>query len=241
VQWVEVGLVRPNPEQPRKSFDPAALDELACSLKQHGVLQPIVVRSHAEGFELVSGERRLRAAQLAGLDRIPAWIRDDIREDARLELALVENLQRQDLDAMERAEGYQRMVRTLGITQDQVAERVGLKRSTVANHIRLLELPRVAQDAVRQGLLTMGHARALLAVPDKDAIAGLVERIVREAWSVRDVELWGREAARKATTSKGPRRPRRRRRGLWSWNRGFASASGRRSPSATRTGSAARS
>lgn len=197
LQMVLLAQIRANPEQPRKTFDPLALEELASSLKRHGLLQPIVVRPVVDGYELVSGERRFRAAQLAGIDRLHAWIREDVRDEARLELALIENLQRQDLDAMERAEGFDRMVKTLGLTQDEVAERVGLRRSTVANHLRLLDLPRVAQDAVRQGLLTMGHARALLAVADRDSIPGLVERIVRENWSVRDVEVWAREASRK--------------------------------------------
>lgn len=197
LQELPLSKITANPEQPRKTFDPLALEELASSLKLHGLLQPIVVRPVGAGYELVSGERRYRAAQLAGLDRLHAWVRDDVRDEARLELALIENLQRQDLDAMERAEGFDRMLKTLSLTQDEVAERVGLRRSTVANHLRLLELPRVAQDAVRQGLISMGHARALLAVPDRDSIPGLVERIVRENWSVRDVEVWAREASRK--------------------------------------------
>lgn len=180
--------IRPNPHQPRKTFDPAALEELSDSIRRHGVLQPIVVRPVGTGYELVSGERRLRASQLAGRTTIPASIRSDISDDQMLELAMVENLQRQDLDAMERATGYRLMMDSLQITQEQVAEKVGLKRATVANHLRLLELPAPAQEAVRRGLISMGHARALLGLADSKQVLGLVERIAREDLSVRTVE-----------------------------------------------------
>jgi ParB family chromosome partitioning protein len=190
-----LAALKPNPQQPRKTFDPSALAELTDSIRRHGVLQPIVVRPAGEGYQIVSGERRWRAAQAAGLKAIPATIRRDISDEQLLEIALVENLQRQDLDAMERATGYQDMMRALNLTQEQVAERVGLKRSTVANHLRLLELPPVAQDAVRKGLISMGHARALLAVPNTKHQAQLVERIAREDLSVRQVELLARGMA----------------------------------------------
>lgn len=187
--------LRPNPQQPRKAFDPSALAELTDSIRRHGVLQPIVVRPAGDGYQIVSGERRFRAAQAAGLKSIPATVRRDITDDQLLELALVENLQRQDLDAMERAVGYQDMMQALHLTQEQVAERVGLKRSTVANHLRLLELPPTAQEAVRKGLISMGHAKALLAVPNPKHQLQLVERISREDLSVRQVELLARGMA----------------------------------------------
>jgi ParB family chromosome partitioning protein len=189
--------LQPNPHQPRKTFDASALAELTDSIRRHGVLQPIVVRPAGDGYEIVSGERRWRAAQAAGLKTIPATVRRNISDDQMLELALVENLQRQDLDAMERAAGYQDLMKALNLTQEQVAERVGLKRSTVANHLRLLELPLTAQDAVRKGLISMGHARALLAIANPKHQVQLVERIARDDLSVRQVELLARGLAAK--------------------------------------------
>jgi ParB family transcriptional regulator, chromosome partitioning protein len=185
---LSIEAIRPNPHQPRKTFDQTALEELSDSIRRHGVLQPIVVRPVGTGYELVSGERRLRASRLAGRTTIPASIRNDISDDQMLELAMVENLQRQDLDAMERATGYRLMMDSLQITQEQVAEKVGLKRATVANHLRLLDLPVPAQDAVRRGLISMGHARALLGLTSPNQVLGLVERIAREDLSVRTVE-----------------------------------------------------
>jgi len=200
-QELEIARVRPNPNQPRKTFEPQALEELTASIRQHGVLQPIVVRPSGSGFEIVSGERRWRASQAAGRLTIPATVRPDIRDDQMLELALVENLQRQDLDAMERARGYQDMMETLQITQEQVAEKVGLKRATVANHLRLLDLPQQAQEAVRKGLISMGHARALLGVSRPERLLALVERIAREDLSVREVEHIVREQPKAAPTA----------------------------------------
>jgi ParB family chromosome partitioning protein len=192
--------LRPNPHQPRRTFDAPALEELTESIRRHGILQPIVVRPadrDAEGrsYEIVSGERRWRASRMAGRTTIPVTIRE-VDSDQMLELALVENLQRQDLDAIERATGYQQMMRALRVTQEQVAEKVGLKRSTVANHLRLLELPAAAQDAVRRNLISMGHARALLGLADAAKVMVLVERIARQDLSVREVERLVREAGR---------------------------------------------
>ncbi len=159
-----VDQIRPNPFQPRRHFEPSALEELAQSIRQHGLLQPIVVRAAASGFELISGERRLRASKLAGRTTIPAIVRPNVTDKDLLELALVENVQRQDLDAIERALGFRRMQDELAMTQEAVADRVGLKRSTVANHLRLLDLPQTVQEGIAKGLISMGHARALLAV-----------------------------------------------------------------------------
>ncbi|MBL8858496.1 MAG: ParB/RepB/Spo0J family partition protein [Planctomycetes bacterium] len=189
--------LKPNPQQPRKTFEPSALAELTDSVRRHGVLQPIVVRPVSDGYEIVSGERRWRASKAAGLKTIPVTVRHDISDEQMLELALVENLQRQDLDALERAQGYQQMMETLKLTQEQVAEKVGLKRTTVTNHLRLLDLPPAAQEALRRGVITMGHARALLAVSDPKRQIGLVERIAREDLSVRQVEQLARESAAK--------------------------------------------
>jgi ParB family chromosome partitioning protein len=180
--------ILPNRFQPRKRFDDAALSELAQSLRTHGLLQPIVVRDSPPGFELISGERRWRAAKLAGLTAIPALIRPDVSDQEMLELALVENVQREDLDAIERAQGFRSMMTTLKITQEEVAKKVGLQRATVANHLRLLELPQEIQDAVSKGLVSMGHARAILALRSPREQLRALERAVREGLSVRQLE-----------------------------------------------------
>jgi ParB family transcriptional regulator, chromosome partitioning protein len=186
-QRLPLAEIRANPFQPRTEFDAEGLEELAASIRQHGILQPVVVRRSASGFELVSGERRLRASKLAGLTSIPAMVREQVSDDEMLELAMVENLQRRDLDPMERARGYQRMIDQLKLTQAQVAERVGLKRSTVTNHLRLLELPPGIHAQLANGQLTMGHAKALLAADEAQRQALAVE-IVHEGLSVREAE-----------------------------------------------------
>jgi ParB family chromosome partitioning protein len=185
---IELDRIEPNPFQPRKTLDPAGLEELTESIRSHGILQPIVVRNKGAGFELIAGERRWRAARLAGLRQVPAVIRDGVSDQDMLELALVENVQRRDLDPIERAQGFQALQEALGLTQEQVAERVGLKRSTVTNHLRLLELPQPVQDAVARGLVGMGHARALLGLTSERDRLRLLEQAVREDLSVREVE-----------------------------------------------------
>ncbi|MCH2102536.1 MAG: ParB/RepB/Spo0J family partition protein [Planctomycetes bacterium] len=180
--------IKPNSQQPRLRFDEAALESLRDSIKLHGVIQPIAVRRAGDGFELISGERRLKAAKMAGLQTIPAAIHDDVSDQASLEWAMVENLQREDLDPIERAKGFQDMMQRLGLTQDQVAERVGLKRSTITNHLRLLDLPAEVQDALIQRLLSMGHARAIAGVAGDRAQLTLMEKVIREGWSVRQTE-----------------------------------------------------
>lgn len=203
VQEIPLDRIHPNGQQPRRTFEPGAMEELTESIRQHGVLQAIVVRPSGDGYELVAGERRTRAARAAGLQFIPATIRSDISDQNLLELALVENVQRQDLDPIERARGYRQMADQLGLTQEQVADRVGLKRATVANHMRLLELPELAQQAVQSGLVSMGHARALLGLARPERIPELVGRIVREGLSVRDVEAAVRAEVRPATPTSG--------------------------------------
>lgn len=194
---IELTRIQPNPKQPRRTFDEAALSELALSLKEHGVLQPVVLREVASGFELISGERRWRAAKLAGLTRIPATVRKNVSDAEMLELALVENVQRQDLDPIERARGFRAIIESLGITQEEAARKVGLQRASVANHIRLLELPMPVQDAVSRGLLSFGHARAILGIESAVGRIAAMERAVREGLSVRQIE----ESARKAGSS----------------------------------------
>lgn len=185
---IEVDKIRPNPHQPRTRFDAGNLEELTASIARHGVLQPIVVRPKGDEYELISGERRLRASRAAGKATIPVTVRADIVDGQMLELALVENLQRSDLDPMERAMGFRELMESMELTQEAVAERVGLKRSTVANHLRLLDLPGAVQDMLAQNLLQMGHARALLGVRGEKACVRLAGEAARKALSVREVE-----------------------------------------------------
>jgi ParB family chromosome partitioning protein len=163
---IDIDRILPNSHQPRKSFDETALDELAGSIREHGVVQPIVVRSLDDGFfQLIAGERRWRAAQRAGLGRVPAVIRE-AGEHAALELALIENLQREDLNPIEEAQAYERLIVDFGMTQEEVARRVGKNRATVANMLRLLRLPIEVQQWLRENQLTTGHAKALLSLSD---------------------------------------------------------------------------
>jgi ParB family chromosome partitioning protein len=173
--------------QPRSEFDDAKLAELAASIKESGVLQPIIVRPAALGYEVVAGERRLRAARVAGLTEVPAIVRR-YSDDEVLVLSLIENIQRQDLNAVDKALAYRKLANHLGATHEEVARRLGLDRSSVSNMIRLLDLPKEVQDLLRGGAITMGHARALLALRDEVAQLRLAERIVKEDLSVRVVE-----------------------------------------------------
>lgn len=209
---LSIASIRPNPHQPRRTFDPAHLEELTESIRRHGVLQPVVVRPRGKGYELISGERRWRASKLAGRDTVPAVVRHDVTDDAMLELALVENVQREDLNPLERARGYQDMIEALGLTQEAVAERVGLKRATIANHVRLLELPESVQQLVAGGGLSMGHARALLGLPKDAARKRLARETVDEDLSVRAVEervraLNGGEGAEKKSSREAAEKP----------------------------------
>lgn len=202
---LELDAIRPNPHQPRENFSPAGLEELRQSISNHGILQPVVVRRTEAGYELVSGERRWRAARLAGLRTIPAVLRSVVTDAEMLELALVENVQREDLDPIERARGFRQMMTALNLTQEQVAARVGLKRSSVANLIRLLDLPDSIQQAVSGGALSMGHARALLAVEDPGKLLDLASAAVREDLSVREVEHRVRRLAEPLPAEERPR------------------------------------
>jgi ParB family transcriptional regulator, chromosome partitioning protein len=182
-----IDSITPNPNQPRKDFDDKALRELSASLRQSGVLQPVVVRRLGEGYQLVVGERRWRAARLAGITRIPAVIREASDAES-LELALVENLLREDLNPMEEAEAYQRLLAEFGWTQEELAQRVARDRSSVANCLRLLKLPDLIQADLRAGRLTMGHARALLSLDSPAEQLRLREQILAHSWSVRATE-----------------------------------------------------
>ena len=177
--------VSPNPQQPRIQFDADSINELAASIRRHGILQPIVVSRHGDGYELVAGHRRVLAARAAGKTTIPAVIREDVRD--RLELALVENLQRADLNAIETARAYKLLMETYDLTQEQLADRVGKSRSHVANMLRTLSAPQPLQDAVMEGKISEGHLRALLPLPLSDALSALGQIVAREL-SVRDAE-----------------------------------------------------
>ncbi len=188
VAELDIETVRPNPYQPRKDFDETALDELAASVRQLGIIQPITVRALGDGlYELISGERRLRASRRAGLKRIPAYVREADTEEM-LEMAIVENVQREDLNPVEIALGYQRLMEEIGLTQEQVADKVGKNRSTVANLLRLLKLPPRVQASLREGTLSSGHARTLVSIEDEDALLALHRTILDEGLSVREVE-----------------------------------------------------
>jgi len=205
---IPVGAIAPNPRQPRTAFADETLDALARSIREVGVLQPVVVRRTDEGgYALVAGERRLRAARIAGLATIPAVIRDS--DDAEsLREALIENLHREDLGALELAEAFQELLEDLGATQEDLAERLGVSRPHVTNTIRLLQLPPEIQQLLAQGSLSAGHARALLALPDAEAQVTLALRAAAEALSVREVEelvrAYGEPAAKQARKPAAP-------------------------------------
>jgi ParB family chromosome partitioning protein len=184
---VPVHAIAPNPRQPRESFDEESLAALARSIQEVGVLQPIVVRLRDDGYELVAGERRLRAARMAGLATIPAVIRE-ADETESLREALIENIHRQDLAALELASAFQELLEDLGVSQEALAERLGYSRAHIANTIRLLNLPGEVQRMLAEGSLTAGHARALLALPDREAQSSLALRAAAEGLSVRQIE-----------------------------------------------------
>ena len=186
---LSVADIGPNPFQPRTRFDDVALNELAASIKVSGVLQPVLVRRHADGYQLVVGERRLRAAQLAGLDRIPAILRDvDDRE--MMELALIENIQREDLNPIDEAKAYKSLVSTVGLTHDELSERVGKQRSSITNAMRLLSLPVEVQDMVSRGTLSAGHARALLGLDAAGDQLAAARYVLAKGFSVRRTEAF---------------------------------------------------
>ena len=212
-----IDLVQRNPQQPRKHFDEAELNDLVVSIRTHGVLQPILVRPIADGkYEIVAGERRWRAAQRAGLHSIPAVIRE-LNEVEVLEIAIVENVQRMDLNPIEEAQGFQALIDRFGRTQQDIAEAVGKSRPHIANMLRLLKLPDDLQEMVRDGRLSSGHARAILTAPDP---RGLAQRAISEGLNVREVERLaqhgeGRKARARAHRSSRPK-PRAPTRARWS-------------------------
>jgi ParB family chromosome partitioning protein len=198
-----VALLDPNPFQPRQGMEPQGLDHLKASILEHGILQPLIVRRSGDRFQVIAGERRLRAAQSAGLVEVPVVVRD-ATDDQMLELALVENLQREDLDPIEKATSFKAYLDRTKRTQEAAATRLGLDRSTIANMIRLLELPQEVQAMVRTGLVAMGHARAILSVESTKRQIDIAQKVAREGLSVRQVE---RLAASYAPTKRRQKKP----------------------------------
>ena len=187
IKQIDISDIKPNPYQPRKTFDENHLNDLADSTKQYGILQPIVLRKTVQGYYIVVGERRFRASEIAGLKYVSAIIKDLTDEDM-MELAVIENLQREDLNAIEEAESYQRLMTDLKITQQEVAKRLSKSRPYIANMLRLLHLPKKIADMVKDGRLTSAHGRTLLAIKDEQQMLRLAKRVVKEKWSVRYLE-----------------------------------------------------
>ncbi|GMW00288.1 MAG: chromosome partitioning protein ParB [Candidatus Hydrogenedentota bacterium] len=197
--------LRQNPKQPRTRFDEDTLQELADSIRADGVIEPIVVRKSGDGYEIVSGERRTRASIMADLETVPAIVRD-VSDADMLKLGIIENIQREDLNAIELAKAYQQLIDELGWTQDELARQVGKKRATITNTLRLLNLPKPVQERVGDGSISMGHARALLSLPSRDQQIAACRKIMEQGLSVRQVEKLA-EPAKPATTQTKPKSP----------------------------------
>lgn len=194
--------IEPNRDQPRKSFDESALSELADSIREHGVLQPLIVRPIKDGgYQLIAGERRFRASRMAGLSEVPVIIRE-LTDSEAMEIALIENLQRQDLNPLEEALGYAALMEEFSFTQDEVAKRVGKSRSAVANSLRLLGLPNGVADMLKNGDISGGHARALLAIEDEALCLAVARQIAEKGLSVRDAERMARESKKESSVKK---------------------------------------
>jgi ParB family chromosome partitioning protein len=201
---VQIDLIQPGQQQPRTTFDQAKLDELAQSIRASGIIQPLLLRRRGGMFELVAGERRWRAAQIAGLRNVPAIVRD-IPDEKLLELALIENIQRADLNPVEEANAYKKLIESLGLTQEEVAQRVGRDRSFVTNYLRILKLPSEIRLLLEREKLSFGHARALLTIDNALLQRRLAQKIVKNNWSVREVE----RRVRNLTAPKQPDRARK--------------------------------
>jgi ParB family transcriptional regulator, chromosome partitioning protein len=187
IQEISVKELRPNPYQPRKVFQPEAIEELKNSILEHGILQPIIVRKSIKGFEILAGERRFRAAKEAKLEKVPVVVRE-FSEQQMMELAVLENLQREDLTPIEEAIAYQTLLDKLNVTQEVLAKRLGKSRPHIANHIRLLSLPAKIQELISNSEISMGHGRALLGLKQKDKLPALVDKVIKEGLNVRQLE-----------------------------------------------------
>ncbi|NOU94756.1 ParB/RepB/Spo0J family partition protein [Paenibacillus sp. LMG 31456] len=209
---VEIPLsqLRPNPYQPRRTFHDESINELAASIKEHGIIQPIIVRSVLKGYEIIAGERRFRASQVCGLATITAVIKK-FSDQQVMEIALIENLQREDLNAMEIAIAYQALIDQFSLTQEELSVKVGKSRSHIANFLRLLQLPEEIKQYVSRGTLSMGHAKAIIGLKDTKTIKALAELAIKEQWSVRELEeevkrLEEKSDNKKATSTKSKRK-----------------------------------
>lgn len=203
---VSIKLIKPNPWQPRKTFHQESLQELADSIKEHGILQPLVVVPQGDGtYQLIVGERRLRASLLAGLDTVPVIVREGMQEQKKLELALIENIQRHNLDPIEEAMAYQQLIDSYKLTQEEVARKVGKGRTTITNMLRLLHLPLKIQNAVAEGVISEGHARSILTVPGMEKQLAFFELIVNENFTVRQAEDKAREILDRPKFIRAPR------------------------------------
>lgn len=187
VQYIDINDIRPNRNQPRKNFDSEGIRDLASSIKEHGIIQPLIVRSNDSGYELVAGERRWRAAREAELDKVPCIVRDFSDEENAL-IAIIENMQREDLDPIEEAEGLETMMKEYGLTQEEVSKSVGKSRPYITNSLRLLKLPQDIQEKISEGAISAGHARALLSVKNRTTQEQICQRIIKEGLSVRETE-----------------------------------------------------
>lgn len=198
---IELSEIRPNPYQPRKIFDESKIQELAQSIKEHGVFTPVLVRKSVQGYELIAGERRVRASKVAEKTTIPAIVLE-FTEEQMMEISLLENIQREDLNAIEEANAYQRLVERLGYTQEQLAQRVGKSREYIANNLRLLKLPRSIQQLVSDNQLSMGHVRPLITLDDEGLAYDIAMKVIDEGLSVRAVEKLVKESKTKETKEK---------------------------------------
>ncbi|MGH7492438.1 MAG: ParB/RepB/Spo0J family partition protein [bacterium] len=202
IRTIELFRIAPNPFQPRMDFDPASLAELKQSISSNGLITPVTVRPFGNGFQLIAGERRLRAVQELGYESIPAYVLEVTDDTRMLELALIENVQRENLNPIEEAQGYQRLIEECRLTQEEVARKVGRDRTTIANALRLLKLASSIQDSLRKGELSAGHARALLGLPDNASQLAVCKRILKDQLSVRQVERLAQQGARSKKSNK---------------------------------------
>ncbi len=199
---IPISQIQPNPYQPRKTFNEASIEELARSVRQHGIVQPLVVTRAGDKYKLIAGERRFRAAQKAGLTTVPALIKEMMQEGDALQIALIENIQREDLNPIEEALAYHQLHDEFQLTQEEISKRVGKERSTVANFLRLLKLPDSVKKLLASGQLSMGHARALLAIESPRKQEQLADRVVRKNLNVRQTEMLASESSPKAVEKK---------------------------------------
>jgi ParB family chromosome partitioning protein len=199
---IPISQIQPNPYQPRKTFNEASIEELARSVREHGIVQPLVVTRAGDKYKLIAGERRFRAAQKAGLTTVPALIKEMMQEGDALQIALIENIQREDLNPIEEALAYHQLHDDFQLTQEEISKRVGKERSTVANFLRLLKLPDPVKKLLASGQLSMGHARALLAIESPKKQEQLADRVVRKNLNVRQTEMLASESSPKTTEKK---------------------------------------